>query len=141
MQLEPGGIYRVGLDLSAPDALHPAWLAGAVGITYPGAEVVGVKRVNPKHADVTVRWSRANPGKINEGDNVVPLSEGLQMIPGGQMPQASVANVTPISQSPVEARSLTDEAPQIWKLALSCAMIGLAAYAAHRMKRKHAKSG
>lgn len=137
MQLVPGGVYRLGLDLSAPTALHPAWLAGAVGVSYPGAEVVGVRPTETGKADVTIRWSRKSPGTADAGDSVVPLSEGLQMLPGANLPMASVTSVEPL-HVPMVTRSLSlqEQGPDILKLAASLAMIGTVAFVIYRVKQK-----
>lgn len=144
MQLVSGGIYRLGLDLSAPRSLHPAWLAGAVAITYPGAEVVGVRPTGPDQADVTIRWGRKSPSSAKVGDAVVPLSEGMQLLPGASLPTAYVSSIEPLfvpMAMHVRSLNLEEYAPDIWKLAASFAMIGIASYAAYRVKQKMRRHG
>ena len=141
MRLVPGGIYRLGLDLSAPEALHPAWLAGAVGVSLPGAEVVGIEQTAPDRALVTVRWGRKGAGEVDEGHAMVPLSEGLQLIPGASMPSASVSSIEKVRE-PMQTRAITfgPEPVEIWKLAAAFAMIGAAAYTAYRVKEKRRRA-
>lgn len=130
----PGGIYRLGLDVDAPSAMHPAWLAGAVGASLPGAEVVGVHQPTDKHADVTVRW-RGAAQDVSEGASVVPLSAGLELIPGADFPAATVSAIEKLRE-PAKTRSLEREGPEIWKLAVSFAMIGAVAFTIYRVGKK-----
>jgi hypothetical protein len=88
-------------------------------------------------AEVTIRWGRKSAGAADPGDSVVPLSEGLQLLPGANLPTASVSSVEPM-YVPMQTRSLELQqyAPEIWKLAASFAMIGAVAYVTYRVKQK-----
>lgn len=125
---------RLGLD--APAAMHPAWLVGAAGARYPGAEVVSIEPRGKDRADVTLRWRSSRPGELSEGDQLVPVTEGMQLIPGADMPSATVKDVE-VVRAPMAARSLElgrVDATDILKLLGAAALIGYVAWASYRIE-------
>lgn len=129
---DKGGLYRVRLGLDAPSAMHPAWLVGAAGARYPSAEVVSVQPLSSELADVVLRW-RGQPGEVAEGHQLVPLTEGMQLIPGADMPSATVKGVDTLRE-PMHASMRGVEPIDIAKLLGAAALIGFVAWASYRIE-------
>lgn len=95
MLLQPGGTYRLHLSLSGARGIGPAWIVGAVGATFPLAELVSIEQYTSEYASVLIRWRR-RPATINNGQVLTAVAEGIQ-VPGAPMPTATVTDVQMVS--------------------------------------------
>jgi hypothetical protein len=97
MLVQPGGIYRLNLSIYDAQGLGPAWIVGALGATYPLAEVFALEAYSDQAASVLIRWTR-RPGNIDEGTTLSAIVEGIQ-VTGSRIPVAKVEGVALVSRS------------------------------------------
>ncbi len=131
MLVQPGGIYRLRLSIYNAPGIGPAWLVGALGVTYPRAEIAAIEAYSEQSASVLVRWRRA-PQQLERGATIRPLLEGMD-VPGARMPMAVVDDIEVVSE-PAAAPAVYYTA---LKLVGAAGLIGLTALLSARISKKH----
>lgn len=135
MEVQPGGIYLVELELTGAEHLGPTWLVGAFAQSFPRADVVQVDKYGPGFAVVRLRWRGVHADEIPEGATVSGISEGLA-VPGQVVPAATIVSVEDTGQV---ALTFEQSLPDPIKLVIAGGLLLTTWYFVNKIKESHAK--
>ncbi len=135
MEVQPGGIYSVELELVGAENIGPAWLVGAFAQSFPRADVVQVDQYGPDTALVRLRWRGVYADEIPEGATVSGAAQGLA-VPGAIVPAATIVSVEDTGQV---ALTLEQSLPDPVKLAIAGGIFLITWYFVNKIKESYAQ--